>query len=75
VQSSGEDRGSVIVVNGSNRIERRDVHLGLESASDAEILSGLTENELVVFGEQSQFKPGELVVPQITQPPTASGTE
>jgi len=75
VQSSGEDRGSVLVVNGSNRIERRDVHLGLESASDAEILSGLTENELVVFGEQSQFKPGELVVPQITQPPTASGTE
>jgi hypothetical protein len=44
------------------------VTLGLESATDVEILSGLRENERVVFGEQSQFKPGELVAPKAVTP-------
>jgi RND family efflux transporter MFP subunit len=75
VQSSGEDRGTVLIVNRENRIESREVRLGIQSPTDAEILSGLAENELVVFGEQSQFKPGELVIPQVTQPATVSGAE
>jgi len=75
VQVSGEDRGSALVVNAGHRIEKRDVRLGLESATDAEVLSGLKENESVVFGEQSQFKPGELVAPQIAQPATEPGAE
>jgi RND family efflux transporter MFP subunit len=68
VQGSGESRGSVLVVGSDNRIENRDVTLGLESATDVEILSGLRENERVVFGEQSQFKPGELVAPKAVTP-------
>ena len=68
VQNSGENRGSVLVVGSDNRIENRDVTLGLESATDVEILSGLRENERVVFGEQSQFKPGELVAPKAVTP-------
>lgn len=63
VQSSAEGRGTVLVVGSDNRIERRDVTIGIESSSDAEILSGLSENERVVFGEQAQFRPGELVAP------------
>ena len=72
VQASGEDRGAVLVVNRENRIERRDVRLGLQSATDDEIVSGLKEGELVLFGEQSQYQPGELVAPQIVTP---SGSE
>jgi RND family efflux transporter MFP subunit len=72
VQASGEDRGAVLVVNRENRIERRDVKLGLQSATDDEIVSGLKEGELVLFGEQSQYQPGELVAPQIVTP---SGSE
>ena len=68
VQSSGEDHGAVLVVDGSNRLERREVTLGLTSAADIEVLSGLTENEQIVFGEQSQFKPGELVKPKFVTP-------
>jgi len=68
VQASGESHGSVLVVGSDNRIENRDVTLGLESATDVEILSGLRENERVVFGEQSQFKPGELVAPKAVTP-------
>ena len=68
VQASGESHGAVLVVGGDNRVEKRDVTLGLESATDVEILSGLRENDRVVFGEQSQFKPGDLVAPKIVTP-------
>ena len=68
VQAAGEDHGSVLVVNGNNKIEKRDVSLGLQTATDAEILVGLTEGEMVVYGEQSQYVPGELVTPQIVEP-------
>jgi multidrug efflux pump subunit AcrA (membrane-fusion protein) len=68
VQSSGEDRGTVLVVDASNKIEKRDVTLGLQTATDAEIVSGLTEGEMVVYGEQSQYAAGELVRPQTVQP-------
>jgi RND family efflux transporter MFP subunit len=68
VQSSGEGRGTVLVVDQENRIERRDVTLGIESSADAQVLSGLNENERVVFGEQAQFSPGELVAPAAVTP-------
>jgi len=68
VQVSGETRGQVLVVGSDNRLERRDVTLGLESANDYEIVSGLNENDSVVFGEQSQFKPGQLVKPKLITP-------
>jgi RND family efflux transporter MFP subunit len=68
VQAAGEDHGSVLVVNGANRIEKRDVSIGLQTANDDEIVSGLREGELVLYGEQSQYKPGELVAPQVVAP-------
>jgi RND family efflux transporter MFP subunit len=72
VQTSGETTGAVLVVGADNRIEKRDVTIGVQSATDVEVLSGLRENERVVFGEQSQFKSGELVNPK---PITPSGAE
>jgi RND family efflux transporter MFP subunit len=71
VESSSETRGSVMVVNPSHTLERRDVMLGLRTATDVEVVSGLEENEIVVFGEQSQYKPGERVTPKMVQPPQA----
>jgi len=71
VQTHNNVDGAVLIVNGSNRIEKRAVKLGLESASDYEIVSGLAEHDRVVFGEQSQFKEGELVNPEIVVAPTA----
>jgi len=68
VQVSGENRGQVLVAGNDNRLERRDVTLGIESATDVEIVSGLRESESVVFGEQSQYKPGELVKPKFIKP-------
>jgi len=68
VQTSSGGHGSVLVVDSSNKIERRDVVLGLQTATNIEILSGLREKEMVVFGEQSQYKPGELVAPSVVTP-------
>jgi len=68
VQAGGNGQGAVLVVNASNRIEKRSVALGLETATDAEILSGLKEGEMVVFGQQNQFRPDQLVSPQIVKP-------
>lgn len=66
VQRSGANQGTVLVVNGENRIEKRNVVLGVQTANDVEVVSGLSENELVVFGEQNQYAAGELVSPKIT---------
>jgi RND family efflux transporter MFP subunit len=71
VRSTTEDRGSVMVVNGTNTLERRDVTLGLKTPTAIEVTSGLQENEMVVFGEQSQYTTGEHVTPTIVQPPQA----
>jgi len=70
VAGTGGD-GAVLVVNGSNHLEKRSVKLGLESATDYEIVSGLHEGEMVVFGEQEQYKAGQLVQPNLTNPAAA----
>jgi RND family efflux transporter MFP subunit len=69
VQSSGTGEGTVLIVNSSNHLERREVKLGLQTATDAEVLSGLAENETVVFGEQNQFREGQLVTPKLVDAP------
>src|ERR1700730_16537557 len=72
VQSAGEGKGTVLVVDHNNKIENRSVTLGLQSAKEVEITSGLQENDTVIFGAQGQFKPGEVVSPKIVEP---SGNE
>ena len=69
VASNGSGQGSVLVVNRSNRIEKRVVKLGLQTATDVEVLSGLSEGETVVFGEQGQYRAGELVSPSLIEAP------
>ena len=69
VQSTGTGQGVVLLVGAGNKLERREVKVGLESAADAEILSGLQENERVVFGEQGQFREGQTVAPNLVEAP------
>jgi RND family efflux transporter MFP subunit len=67
VQPSGPDKGTVLVVNSANQIERRTVTLGLQTGTQVEIVSGLNENDRVIFGSQGQYQPGELVSPKVVQ--------
>jgi len=68
VQAGEAGKGIVLLVDGNNKIESRNVALGLQSATDIEVTSGLQENETVIFGAQGQFKNGELVSPKLVVP-------
>jgi RND family efflux transporter MFP subunit len=71
VQAAGEGKGAVLVVDRSNRIEKRTVTLGMQSATSDEILSGLQENETIIFGPQGQYQAGQVVSPKLVEPSTA----
>jgi multidrug efflux pump subunit AcrA (membrane-fusion protein) len=64
VHTTDASSGTVLIVDGSNRLEKRDVTLGLQTSNFVEILSGVTENQLVVFGEQDQYKAGQTIKPK-----------
>jgi len=58
------NRTTIYVANRESQIESRPVQLGLETTSDAEILSGVREGEQVVVSDRSGLKPGQRVHPQ-----------
>jgi multidrug efflux pump subunit AcrA (membrane-fusion protein) len=72
-QAGSEGKGVVLVVGPGNKIERREVSVGLQSATDVEILSGLQENEAVIFGSLSQYRPGQIVAPKLIEPSRMEG--
>src|SRR5580693_6372764 len=72
-QTGSEGKGIVLVVGPGNRIERREVNAGLQSATDVEITSGLKEGETVIFGSLGQYRPGQIVAPKLVEPSRMEG--
>jgi RND family efflux transporter MFP subunit len=68
VQTKGNAAGTVLIVDTSNHIEKRDVTLGIQTANRVEILTGVQDGEMAIYGEQDQYQPGMLVKPQLTEP-------
>ena len=64
---SGGKNPQVFVVNHENTIEERDVTLGLETPDRYEVLSGLSEGEMVVVGDHSDLWAGRKVTPKLVQ--------
>jgi RND family efflux transporter MFP subunit len=58
------NKTSVFVVNRDGELEERTVELGLQTTTDAEVLSGLSEGEQVVVSDRSGLKPSQKVHPQ-----------
>ncbi len=56
---------TVLVVNSQDRIEERDVRLGMEGANQVEVVSGLNPKDRVVIGSRSDFRPGDRVNPKV----------
>jgi hypothetical protein len=54
-------------VDASNRIELRDVTLGIETPEDVELTSGVKAGDLVAVGDRSNLQPGETVCPKVVQ--------
>ncbi len=61
------DKTSVFVVNSNHELEDRTVSLGLQTATDAEVVTGLREGEEVVLSDRSGLKTGEKVIPKEVQ--------
>ena len=61
------NKTTVFVVSRNGEIEDRPITLGLQTANDAEVASGLAEGEEVVVSDRSALKPGEAVHPQVVQ--------
>jgi RND family efflux transporter MFP subunit len=61
VQITNPEKGIVLLVGPDDRLVRREVSVGLQSATAVEITSGLQENETVIFGSLDQYRPGQRV--------------
>jgi RND family efflux transporter MFP subunit len=59
------NKTTVLVVNRDGEVQERAVELGLQTTTDAEVLSGLSEGEQVVVSDRSGLKPGQKVHPQV----------
>jgi len=59
------EKTTVLVVDSNGEVEIRPVTLGLQTATDAEVVAGLREGEQVVLSDRSGLKPGEKVIPQV----------
>ena len=60
-------QNTVLVVNSQERIEERDVRLGMEGGTYVEVISGLNQKDRVVIGARSDFQPGDRVSPKLIE--------
>ena len=61
------DQTTVDVVSPTNKVELRVVAVGLETSTDAQVISGLAEGDAVIVSDRSGLKAGEEVSPQGVQ--------
>jgi RND family efflux transporter MFP subunit len=61
------DQTTVYVASPTGKVEVRVVTVGLETSTDAEVVSGLAEGESVIVSDRSGLKPGEEARPQVVQ--------
>jgi RND family efflux transporter MFP subunit len=69
--------GTVMMVTADNQIATRKVRLGLETSNFIEVISGLSEGDMVVIGNRANLQQGQEVKPKLTSlsPSSADGAE
>ena len=60
-------RTTVMLVDSQDRLETRELTIGIQTSDYAEVLSGLREGERVVVSDRSGLKPGQAVNPEAIQ--------
>ncbi len=61
------DQATIFLVDPNNTLQERKIVLGLQTATDAEVLSGLNEGDRVVVSDRSALKAGMHVKPQAVE--------
>jgi RND family efflux transporter MFP subunit len=64
VHRSSTAGATVLVVDASNHVQERTVQIGVEDATRAEILGGVSEGERVIAGNLAAYHAGEAVQPK-----------
>lgn len=59
------DVATVYVLNRENKIEERQVKVGLETPTQLEVKAGVEEHELVLIGGRGQYQPGQMAAPKL----------
>src|SRR5262249_6668417 len=67
------NKTTVMLVNTEDRLEQREVVTGMETPLSVEIVAGVNEGDMVVIGNQSQLKPGQIVEPKTSSPVEMKG--
>lgn len=62
--STQGDLSTVYVVNAQNKVEQRQVKLGIQTANRAEVIAGLHDGDMVIVGNRSQVQQGLQVTPK-----------
>lgn len=57
-------RAMVDAIDQNNKVQVRDVTLGIETSDYAEVLSGLKEGDRVIVSDRSALRPGDVVNPR-----------
>ena len=65
--TGAEDKASLMVVNPENRLERRDVVLGMETPDRREVKKGLVAGDRVVIGKIAALHAGDVVEPRAVE--------
>lgn len=61
------DQTSILLVDPNNRLQERQIKVGLQTATDAEVMAGLNEGDRVVVSDRSGLKAGTEVKPQLVE--------
>jgi len=62
----------VLMVDGNNHVQRRDITLGIQTADRTEVVSGLNAGDQVIASGQSTYQVGQVVTPHTAFIPTAA---
>jgi len=63
------------IVSPENKVEVRALTLGVQTSTDAEVVSGVADGEMVIVGDRSGLVAGETVRPQVVQTLQYQGAE
>jgi RND family efflux transporter MFP subunit len=63
----------LLVVGSDQRLQERQIEIGMETSDRVEIVNGLREGEMIVVGARSDLRPGLLVAPKLQSPSSGSG--
>jgi multidrug efflux pump subunit AcrA (membrane-fusion protein) len=64
---AGSPAAGTVMVNAQNRLEKRAVAMGMETADLIEIRSGISDSEMVMIGNRGSLRAGQEVRPKLTR--------